>query len=85
VGVRRVSVPFPDNFIEASQDVIIDYETGGPDVKGVNGPDIKVPVDEKRESVDVVGPHDTLEYGIEGLPTEEEKSKGFISGSFVRD
>ncbi|KAJ7891313.1 PTR2-domain-containing protein [Mycena olivaceomarginata] len=58
----------------ASQDVIIDYETGGPDVKGVIGPDIKVPVDEKRESVDVVGPHDALEYGIEGLPTEEEKN-----------
>ncbi|KAJ7348907.1 PTR2-domain-containing protein [Mycena albidolilacea] len=57
-----------------SQDVIIDYETGGPDVEGVIGPDIKVPVDEKRESVDVVGPHDTLEYRIEGLPTEEEKN-----------
>ncbi|KAF7353815.1 PTR2-domain-containing protein [Mycena venus] len=58
----------------ASQDVIIDYETGGPDVKGVIGPDFKEPLDEKKESLDVVvTEHDELEEGIGRLPTDEER------------
>jgi hypothetical protein len=58
--------------------VITDYETGGPDVKGVIGPDFKAPADEKKSFDDVVVTEDGSDDGIGRLPTEEERGKEII-------
>ncbi|KAJ7684421.1 PTR2-domain-containing protein [Mycena polygramma] len=57
----------------ASQDVITDYETGGPDVKGIIGPDFREPLDEKKSLEISSTEHDVSEDGIGRLPTEEER------------
>ncbi|KAK7035909.1 PTR2-domain-containing protein [Favolaschia claudopus] len=62
----------------ATQGVIVDYETGGVDVKGVVGPDFKTPAEEKPRisgSLDagVTDQNQTLEDGDGRLPTDEEK------------
>ncbi|KAJ6630247.1 PTR2-domain-containing protein [Mycena sp. CBHHK59/15] len=64
--------------MEASQNVIADFETGGPDVKGVVGPDFKEAKDDRSEKKSyhddavLVTDHDESE-GEEKLPTDEER------------
>ncbi|KAJ7266315.1 PTR2-domain-containing protein [Mycena rebaudengoi] len=53
----------------ATQNVIIDYETGRPDVKGVVGPD------EKRPETDNKSFHDSLSADeVASFPTDEERA-----------
>lgn len=64
----------------ATPTITADFETGGPDVKNVLGPDDHLNEKRSRSSgeVDVIGPVtvDTLTYGDEDgrLPTDEERA-----------
>ncbi|KAJ7184518.1 PTR2-domain-containing protein [Mycena filopes] len=64
----------------ASPGVIVDYEIGGPDVKGVLAPDLKEGLHDEKTSVDGsdagrVAEHRELEGELVGrLPTEEEQN-----------
>ncbi|KAF7294596.1 PTR2-domain-containing protein [Mycena indigotica] len=53
----------------ASQTVVTDYETGGPDVKGVLAPN-----EDKKSSLDGSDVVAELEHGEGRLPTEEERA-----------